>query len=500
MPGSGQRLLATRLVITTLGFVVSGTFLVVAVHRLDSRAILHVLGGAHLWPWVPAAAAAYLLGHLLRGLRCTWLLRGQAHLSLATGANVVVVGYAVNNLLPARAGELARSAMVSERTGIPFAHSLTVIFIERILDGLAILVLFLLAAWLTAFSVPWLKVPLWASLAVFVTAALVVAVAAALPGVPVIITSRLAARLPARWQRRAVNLAGSFSAGVSAIGDVRRATRLFLLSLLVWCCEAGMFLLLLPALALPFEPPWAMLAMAVTNLGLMVPSSPGFIGSFHLFCMKTVAALGVDPTTAFAYAVLVHATFYVPVTLWGVAALFRYGVELAALKGVTNVVQSLPQEAASGMPLSVVATLPGPVVAQAPRAPRLLTAIVEAVLPHPLPLGESDMARLRDDVAGFVAGQVGALPRRLRLAFFAGLTVFALVARLRHPRGFVRLPLATRAALVDGWAFGEWPAGRKLFRLVRSLALLAVYEHPLVVRQMMPAEDQRLHRLEGEPR
>ena len=33
-----------------------------------------------------------------------------------------------------------------------------------------------------------------------------------------------------------------------------------------------------------------------------------------------------------------------------------------------------------------------------------------------------------------------------------------------------------------------------------SLALLAVYEHPLVVRQMMPAEDQRLHRIDREPR
>src|SRR3954452_20012033 len=93
------RLRATRLAITLGGFLVSAIFLVVAVHRLDSRAVLRVLAGGRFWPWVPAAVAAYLTGHLVRGLRCTWLLRGQAHLSLATGANVVVVGYAVNNLL-----------------------------------------------------------------------------------------------------------------------------------------------------------------------------------------------------------------------------------------------------------------------------------------------------------------------------------------------------------------------------------------------------------------
>jgi len=471
----------TRILIGALGFLVSAVFLVIAVHRLDSRAIGRVLAGARLWPWLPAAIGAYLLGHGVRGLRCSWLLRGHAHLSLGTGANVVVVGYAVNNLLPARAGELARSAMVSERTGIPFAHSLTVIFIERILDGLAILTLFLVAAWLTAFSVPWLRLPLWVSLAVFVTAALVVLVAAALPGMPVTVTSRLCARLPPRWQARAVGVASSFAAGVSAIGDGRRAARLFALSLVVWTLESAMFLLLLPALGLPFEPAWAMLAMAVTNLGLMIPSSPGFIGSFHLFCMQTVAALGVDRTTAFAYAVLVHAAFYVPVTLWGVGALFRYGVELASLKGITNLVRNLPDSGqAAGAPGFVVASLPRPAPPRALRLGRLLASVVDAVLP------EGGGPEVRDEVATFVAGQVQALPRRLRLAFLAGLGVFAVRVRLAHPRGFAAQPRPVRRALVDGWAFGDWPPGRKLFRLVRSTALLAFYEHPGMATELSP--------------
>jgi hypothetical protein len=181
-----------------------------------------------------------------------------------------------------------------------------------------------------------------------------------------------------------------------------------------------------------------------------------------------------------------------------VAALFRYGVELAALKGVTGVVQGLPQEAlGAGLPVSLVATVPRPVAVRAAGSTKLLQAIVEAVLPHPLVgLPASDEAVVAADVTAFAAGQVQALPRRLRLAFAAGLAVFALSVRVRHPRGFAAQPRATRVALVDGWAFGEWPTGRKLFRLIRSIALLAVYEHPLVVGQLEIGEDRRLHTID----
>jgi glycosyltransferase 2 family protein len=495
MPSGRRRLIETRLLVTLLGLVVSAAFLAIALHRLDWRAISRVLGRARLWPWLPAAVLSYLAGHLVRGVRCKWLLSRQAHLSLATAANVVVVGYAVNNLLPARAGELARSAMVSERTGIPFPQSLTIIFIERILDGLAILVLFFAGAWLTAFHAGWLEVPLWVATAVFATAALVIAAAVTGPRIVITITSRLSARLPSRWQHRAVALAGSFAAGAGAMADARTAIRLFGLSLVIWTFEAGMFILLLPALGLPFEAPRGVVAMAVTNLGLMVPSSPGFIGSFHLFCMKTVVALGADPTVGFAYAVLVHATFYLPVTVWGLAALFRYGVELASLEGVTGAIRNLP-EAASESPLRVV----GIVAATAPTRPvrpgPLLRAIVDAVLPQAVPdLGAITAEKVQADVSLFVSGQIQALPRRLQQALAAGLTAFALSVRIRHPLGFAAQPRARRIALVDQWSFGRWAPGRKLFRVIRSTALLAFYDHPAVERQLTPPEPVHLHSL-----
>jgi hypothetical protein len=190
MPAGTRRVLRTRLLVTVGGFVVSALFLAVAVRRLDWPATSKALAHAQLWPWLPPPWRRTFSASSCGACGCRLLLKRDAHLTLATATNVVVVGYAVNNILPARAGELARSAMVSERTGLPFAQSLTLILVERILDGLAILAMFFLGAELVAFSVPWLRFTLWVTAAVFGTAALVVAGAVAWPSVPMTVSSR----------------------------------------------------------------------------------------------------------------------------------------------------------------------------------------------------------------------------------------------------------------------------------------------------------------------
>lgn len=505
-PTGTPRLRRTRVLMTAAGFASSALFLAIAVRRLDWTVVTRTLEQAELWPWLPAGIACYLAGQLVRGLRLRSLLRRDANLPLLTATNVVVVGYAVNNILPARAGELARSGMITERTGLPFAQSLTITFVERVLDGLAILALFFAASTVVTLQVTWLRVSLEASAAVFVIAALAIAAAVAWPGVVMTVASRLSARLPLPLQRLALRMMTGFTRGAGAVGDVRRAARLGMLSVLVWTLEAGLFLFLLPAMALPFAPTWAIVAMAVTNLGLLVPSSPGFIGPFHFFCMQTVVALGAESTRAFAYAVLVHAAFYVPVTAWGLLALLRYGVELASLKSVTRAVRNLkgsdvpaasPGIMAAAAPAVVVTALPreapaGPL----PLAP-LLAGVVDAFLPWDVRAADTasslgatapeERSAIARDAADFVAGQIRALPRRFQLMFVVGLAGFALSVRLRHPRGFLALPRARRVAIVESWAFGGWGLGRSLFRPVRSTALIAFYDHPAVRDRVAPA-------------
>src|SRR5262245_25585033 len=117
-----------------LGVVSSALFLALAVRRLDVHSIRESFAHARLFPFLPIAVLSYVCGHFVRGVRCRLLVSREATLDLTTATNVVVLGYAVNNILPARLGELARAGMLARNTGLPFVQSLTVTFLERILD------------------------------------------------------------------------------------------------------------------------------------------------------------------------------------------------------------------------------------------------------------------------------------------------------------------------------------------------------------------------------
>jgi uncharacterized protein (TIRG00374 family) len=478
-----RNIFSRRWLMTALAVGLSIALLLLAARRLQWVAVQRALAQSHLFPWVPVAVASYLVGHLLRGVRCRLLL-GREALTRLTATNIVVVGYAVNNLLPARAGELARSAMITERTGRPVAEALTVTLVERLLDGLAIVGLLFLTAWLVPLPAGWMRTSAWAAMALFAGALAGVVLLVAFPDVFRTLASRVGARFSGGNQRL-VRFVTQVIAGVSALREARTAVRIAALSVAIWLLEAGMFLALLPALQLPASPAVAVLAMAVTNLGLLLPSTPGFIGPFHFFCMQTLVALGNLPAPAFAYAVLVHATFFVPITVWGVAALLAYGVEFASLRSLTRAAtRAVP---VAGAPVAVPAgvlleTLPAAAVAARRGRSRLLASVVRAFL---VATGETWAAlapelreRVAADVVAFVQGQIDVLSNRLRVLFYVGLHGFALVVRLTHLRGFARLAPERQVRLVESWAFGRWSPPRKLFRLIRSTVFLAFFDHP----------------------
>jgi glycosyltransferase 2 family protein len=307
--------LRQRTTIVLLGAAASVVFMALALRRLDASALYASLRGRQAFPWIPLAVGSYLVGHVVRGFRCRLLVAREAALPLYTAANVVVVGYAANNVFPARLGELIRAGMLTERTGIPVAQSLTITLIERVLDGLAILTLLVVCLLSAEGAAPDFATHVVEVAAiVFGSALLGLLLAMHAPGLVVTIASRVGSRLPHGWHDRLVRLASNVTNAGTCLRDARGAAWLALSSLVIWVLEAGMFLAVLRAFSLPASPMLAGIAMSVTNLGLLVPSSPGFIGPFHYFCSRALMAYGIEQTPAVAYATAVHLTFFVPVT------------------------------------------------------------------------------------------------------------------------------------------------------------------------------------------
>ncbi len=312
-----------------IGLAFSAAFVALSLRRVDLHEVWQTLYTSRWWPWYVLAPVIYCLGHVVRGVRCRIILRPHCSLSTLTATNIVVVGYAANNVLPARMGELVRAYVLSRRAKLSVSLSLAVTFLERLLDGLSITLLLLIAAAFTPLP-DWGRRLLWLGAALFLAGLAGVVLTMRARSFVIATSRRLMTPLPARIRARLVS---GIERGISATDCLRDgavAAKIFALSLGVWIVEGCMFLVILPAFGLTANPIWAWMALTVTNLGILFPSSPGYVGPFHYFCMRALMLFGVSSETALGYAIMAHALYYIPITIWGLSVLAVYGVDLGA--------------------------------------------------------------------------------------------------------------------------------------------------------------------------
>jgi len=329
-----------------VGLLFSGIFVALSVWRIDLRQVRQTLLTSEWWPWYVLAPTIYMTGHFVRGVRCRRILSPHAPISTWTATNVVITGYGANNLLPGRMGELVRAYVLTRVTAVSLSLSLAITFLERLLDGLAITGILVVAG----FFIPlpdWGRDLVWVASAVFLAALLAVTLMMAAKQFVLALVRTATRRMPPAVGQRLLSITDRAISATDCLRDAPLAGQIALLSIGVWLIEGTMFLVILPAFGLPAQPLWAALAVAVTNLGILIPSSPGYIGPFHYFCMQALLMVGVARETALGYAVMAHLLCYIPVTIWGLCALAVYGVDLSTAAAATEAVKPAPVASAS---------------------------------------------------------------------------------------------------------------------------------------------------------
>ena len=68
------------------------------------------------------------------------------------------------------------------------------------------------------------------------------------------------------------------------------------------------------------------------SFAVTIPSSPGFIGTYHLAVQGGLTIFGVDPSIGFAYAVLLHFTAVIPITIIGFYFFLNENIKYASIK------------------------------------------------------------------------------------------------------------------------------------------------------------------------
>mgnify|MGYP003442217857 FL=1 len=247
------RIIKSKGTIVVGGFIISLLLLVMTAKKINWQLVHDAFTSATWLPWLPLAVVTYLIGMLLRGLRLKQLVSTEASLTVSTASNIIAVGYATNNILPARLGEFARAGMLAERTGLPYALSLTVTFLERLLDGLTILSLFVLAIFVTPTD-QWLKPAAMVAGLLFGCAIPSVLMLAFAPQLSLSLASQFSIPLGRKWHNRALALVTQVTRGLSCLRDAPTALSVLATSFLIWIIEGLMFALVMPCFNLPSCP------------------------------------------------------------------------------------------------------------------------------------------------------------------------------------------------------------------------------------------------------
>lgn len=304
-----------------VGLAISAVFLYLAFRGQDFQEIRNALRQANYWYVIPALGL-YFIGVYLRAFRWSWVLRGVSQLSTTYLFAVVVIGYMANNVLPLRAGELVRSYVLSTRTGLRKTSILATIAVERIFDGLTMLVFILVASLFIGLtdqleSVTFVAAGLFGVL-------IVVLLAMTTQPVREFLIMRILPILPHIIREHAENMLESVLTGLSVL---RRRNDLLIisgLSVLAWLFEASMYLVIALGFGLELSIAAILLVTAVANLATLIPSSPGYVGPFEAgVLLALVGAVGIQRELALSFAIVVHAALYLPITLWGLGYWWR---------------------------------------------------------------------------------------------------------------------------------------------------------------------------------
>ena len=125
-------------ILTWVGLIISAVLLWYALSQLHLPEVWGYLRKARYW-WIVPGVAVYFFGVWARTWRWHYMLRPFKSVPLIRLFPVVCIGYAGNNIYPARAGEVIRSFVLKQTEDIPMSGSLATVLIERLFDGLVML-------------------------------------------------------------------------------------------------------------------------------------------------------------------------------------------------------------------------------------------------------------------------------------------------------------------------------------------------------------------------
>ena len=321
-----------------LGAVLSAALIYWTLHGISPAEVAHRLSHADALLFGAATFCATAI-FALRAVRWKTILEPVAGaLPLGVLWRATAIGMMVNNVVPARAGEIARAYALTREAPVPFATSLASLAVDRLFDAIVLVLLAAFAVLDPALSSSDTIVGRPLSSFAAGAGSVVVVLLAGLYALVFFPTQLLrlfelfARRVSPAVEERGRRVLQTFINGLSVLRKPGRFAAVFGWTVAHWLVNAIGFWLSFKAVGIgaPFSA--ALFLQAFIALGTAVPALPGFFGVFEYMSVQGLGVYGVDQQQAATWAIGYHLFSFIPITLIGAWYFTRLGVRFRDLQ------------------------------------------------------------------------------------------------------------------------------------------------------------------------
>ncbi len=261
------------------------------------------------------------INYLIRALRWSIFVRAEKKVPVLSVFWANMVGYMGNAYLPARAGELLRSAFLGQKSGAGTSFILATALTERILDAISLVIIGALSL-------------LWQGQInpALVSAVKVIALISVL-GLVVIIAAPLQERfillilgklpLPPKISGKVSDQVSRFLIGMRSLQNPRRLLAFILLTAVIWLLDGIASSIGAQVISQRLNLGQSLILLSALGLSSAIPSTPGYVGVYQFVAVIVLTPFGFSRSDALAYILISQVINYVLVSIWGLLGLWQ---------------------------------------------------------------------------------------------------------------------------------------------------------------------------------
>lgn len=283
--------------------------------------------------WVLLAVTLTIFSYVSRARRWQYLFLKPV-INFFDSLKVLVLGFFMNNILPARAGEFVRAHMGSKVTNETRTLVLATIATERLADGLMLSLMFVAFAFGLgdkALSENLLYVAL-----LFGGATLGLVLTLLLKDTIFKVATNIQHRLDNKTSAYTLDRFQIFINGLMPILKPERILVISLWSIFIWFIELAVYLAVVKAYGADLSLPHCVLFLVAVNFSSLIPAAPGGFGVIEAIASAVLVSVGIEKELALSMVFTQHIIQYLVVGFPGVVIMFSWQHRIKQYKEATN--------------------------------------------------------------------------------------------------------------------------------------------------------------------